>query len=236
MKGQILPSIDKEQIDWEKCWFNPGCAMNLYKPELAGKMLGMLREHFGDVKYHDICCHYDPKLPEGATIINNCAGCDRRFRSEYPGIRTITFWELIDGIEGVALPKQTGLTVSIHDSCSFRQKPQVHAAVRSILRKMEIGIVEAEESGMKSVCCGDNFYSHIPNEEVEAFHRRRAAQMPCDDVVVYCIGCVRSMTAGGKRPLYLPELVFGGKTEPMLKTLDEYHDELDDYIGLHTGC
>lgn len=233
MKGQTIPSISREQIDMGKCWFNPGCAMNLYKPELTGKMLELLREHFGDVKYHDKCCRHNPGLPEGATIINNCAGCDRRFRSEHPGIQTITFWEMIDGIEGLELPSHAGLTVSVHDSCSFRMKPQVHAAVRSILRKMDIEIVEAKESGMKSVCCGDNFYSHIPNEEVEAFHRRRAAQMPCDDVIVYCIGCVRSMTAGGKRPLYLPELVFGGKSAPMLDTLDEYHGALEEYIELH---
>lgn len=233
MEEKIIPSMDRNEIDMEKCWFNPGCAMSLYKPELVGKMLELLRECLGDVKYHDVCCHHDPGLPEGATIINNCAGCDRRFRSEYPGIRTITVWELLDGAEGLKLPDHTGLTVSVHDSCSYRLKPQVHTAVRRILRRMNIEIRESEASGMKSVCCGDNFYSHIPNEEVEAFHRRRAAQMPCDDVVVGCIGCVRAMTAGGKRPLYLPDLLFGRMTEPMRDTLDEYHNALEDYIERH---
>ena len=69
-----------------------------------------------------------------------------------------------------------------------------------------------------------NFYSHIPNEQVAEFQKKRAAQMPCDDVVVYCIGCVRSMTVGGKRPLYMPDLVLARHTKPMDNTLDEYHN------------
>ena len=139
----------------------------------------------------------------------------------------------MDSVEGLRLPIYDGLTVSVHDSCSFRRKPQVHAAVRNILRKMHIEIVESEFSGTKSICCGDNFYSHLPNERVAELQKKRAAQMPCENVVVYCIGCVRSMSVGGKQPLYLPDLVFGHCTEKMENTLDAYHGDLNDYIETH---
>lgn len=233
MNGRIIPSINMADIDMAKCWFNPGCAMSIYKPHLIEPMLSLLQEHFGGIKHHNVCCRHEPNLPVGATIINNCAGCDRRFRSEYKGLQTITFWEILDSMEGVKLPDYHGLTVSVHDSCSFRQKPQVHTAVRSILRKMNIKIVESEYSGMKSICCGDNFYSHIANERVAELQKRRADQMPCVHVAVYCIGCVHSMTAGGKLPLYLPDLIFGYETEPMTNTLDEYHKDLSQYIAAH---
>lgn len=233
MSGTVIPSIDIKSIDRENCWFNPGCAMSIYKPELIEPMLALLRENFGDVKLHSLCCQHDPKLPDGATIINNCAGCDRRFRSDYPGIRTITFWEMIDSIDGLRLPDYQGAAVSVHDSCSFRQKPQVHTAVRNILRKMNFNIIESEFSGTRSICCGDTFYSLLPNEQVAALQKKRAAQMPCADVAVYCIGCVRSMTVGGKQPLYLPDLVFGRRTEKMTNTLDGYHNDLKDYIAVH---
>lgn len=228
-----IPSIDVASIDMDTCYFNPGCAMNLYKPDVSVQMFHMLQAHFGDVKLHTICCQNNPGLPAGSTIINNCAGCDRRFRSEYPGIQTISIWEVLDSIQGLELPKHEGLTVSVHDSCSFRKKPQVHAAVRSLLGKMHIAITEAEFSGTSSICCGDNFYGRIPNEQVVQLQKQRAAQMPCTDVVVYCIGCVHSMTAGGKRPHYLPDLVFGKTTQPMHNTLDRYHKELRAYIGQH---
>jgi hypothetical protein len=232
-----MPSVRKttaiDSIDREKLYFNPGCAMCIYKPENPGRILEMLRSYYGDIRLHTVCCHHDPQLPEGSTIINNCAGCDRRFRSLYPGIDTITLWEALDSIPGLPLPDHSGLTVSVHDSCSYRHKPQVHAAVRGLLRKMKIEIIETEFSGMRSVCCGDNFYGHVPNERVVARMKERAAQFPCEYVVVTCIGCVHAMTIGGKRPLYLPDLVLGYITEPATDTLDEYHGRVAAYRQEH---
>ena len=126
MEDIRIPSIPISEIDRENCWFNPGCAMNLYRPESGQKILDLLNETFGPVKLHSICCHHDPQLAHGATIINNCAGCDRRFRSLYEGIQTISLWEILDSIDSLPLPVHTGLTVSVHDSCSYRPKPQVH--------------------------------------------------------------------------------------------------------------
>lgn len=60
-----MPSAAIESIDMDKCYFNPGCAMSLYKPELPDIMLGLLRERFGSVKMHRVCCHHDPGLPAG---------------------------------------------------------------------------------------------------------------------------------------------------------------------------
>lgn len=229
----IIPSIEIKDINIDKCYFNPGCAMSIYKPDLVELMLRILNEHFGGIKLHNVCCQHNPNLPEGSTIINNCAGCDRRFRSVYPGIQTISFWEILDSIKHLDLPNYEGLTVSVHDSCSFRQKPQVHIAVRNILQKMNIKIIESEFSGMKSVCCGDDYYGKISNDKVAILQKNRASQMPCDDVVVYCIGCVRSMTVGEKQPHYLVDLIFNKKTKLMTNTLDEYHNDLKEYIVKH---
>lgn len=233
MIQRIIPSIEIPQIDRSLCWFNPGCAMNRFRPELSERMLALLRTWFGPVRLHTVCCHHDPGLPPGSIIINNCAGCDRRFRSDYEGIQTISIWEVLDALEGLPLPSFQGLTVSVHDSCSFRQKPQVHTAVRSLLSKMGIKVVESPFSGTNSICCGDNFYGRLPNAQVIELQQRRADQMPCDNVVVYCIGCVRAMAQGGKRPRYLPDLIFGRDTPPMAESLDDYHLALEHYICLH---
>ena len=230
---RVRESIAIGEIDRDKCYFNPGCALSLYKPEVPQRMLALLRERFGDVKPHNVCCRHDPKLEPGATIINNCAGCDRRFRSLYAGIQTISYWEVIDGIPNFQLPDHSGLTVSIHDSCGYRHKPQVHRAIRSLLKKMNIEIIEAAFSGTESVCCGDNFYGYVPNERVEERIRMRADQFPCQDVVVYCIGCVRAMISGGKTPRYLPDLLFDRTAEAMPDSLDEYHAKLAEYINAH---
>ncbi|MEE3362733.1 MAG: 4Fe-4S binding protein [Anaerovoracaceae bacterium] len=226
-------SISVPEPDAENVYFNPGCALCIYKPDVARLMDELLKEHFSDLKCHEVCCRHEPGLPEGSVIINNCAGCDRRFRSLYSGIDTISFWEVADSFDDLELPDYGGVTMSVHDSCGFRHKPQVHAAVRSLLRKMNIDIEEAEHHGMTSECCGDNLYGLVPNGEVQRRMRQRASEFPCDDVVVYCIGCERSLLDGGKTPHYLPDLIFGRKSRTEADDLDEYHSRLADWIKDH---
>ena len=228
-----IPSIALEDIDPDKCYFNPGCAMSLYKPEAVEEILHLLNRRFLPTKLHTTCCRHDPELPAGSTIINNCAGCDRRFRSLYEGVQTVSLWEVLDAIPALPLPTYDGMQLSVHDSCSFRKKPQVHAAVRSLLDKMHIEVVESPYSGTKSICCGDNLYGHIPVEEVNAFQKKRASQMPCQDVAVYCVSCIKSMHIGGKTPHHMLDLVMGEETDPQETRLDVYHDELDRYIEEH---
>lgn len=231
--ADTIPSIALEDIDPDKCYFNPGCAMSLYKPEAVQETLHLLNRRFLPTKLHTICCRHEPVLPEGATIINNCAGCDRRFRTLYEGVQTVSLWEVLNAIPALPLPSYAGLQLSVHDSCSFRKKPQVHAAVRSLLDKMQIEVIESQFSGTRSICCGDNFYGHIPLEAVNAFQKKRAAQMPCQDVAVYCVSCIKSMHIGGKTPRHMLDLVLGEPTEAQETRLDVYHDELDCYIEEH---
>ncbi|WP_294151258.1 (Fe-S)-binding protein [uncultured Clostridium sp.] len=233
MKEYIIPSIKISDINMEKCYFNPGCALSVYKPASEHKLLELLNRYFGPVKMHNICCHHDPGLPQGSTIINNCAGCDRRFRSLYEGIQTISLWEALDSIEDLPLPDYSGLTLSVHDSCSYRPKPQVHAAVRSLLGKMNIKVIDSEFSGTKSICCGDNFYPRLSIEKVTELQKKRAAQMPCQDVAVYCVSCIKSMAIGGKTPHHMTDLVLGEETELQEMRIDVYHDTLEAYIACH---
>jgi hypothetical protein len=233
VKDILIPSIQISDIDMGKCYFNPGCALSIYKPEAGENILDILNKHFGPVQLHSVCCRHDPQLPQGATIINNCAGCDRRFRSLYEGIQTISLWEVLDSIENLPLPDYNGMIVSVQDSCSFRSKPQVHAAVRSILRKMNIKIMESDFSGTKSICCGDNFYPKLPIEKVTELQKKRAAQMPCEDVVVYCVSCIKSMAIGGKIPHHMVDLVLNEETQLQETRLNVYHDALNQYIEKH---
>lgn len=233
MKGIRIDSIKISDINMEQCYYNPGCALSTYKPDSEHKILVMLNEHFGPVKMHNICCHHDPKLPSESTIINNCAGCDRRFRSLYEGIQTISLWEILDSIDNLPLPNHSGMTVSVQDSCSYRPKPQVHATVRSILKKMNIEVIESQYYGTSSICCGDNFYPKLSIEKVNELQKKRAAQMPCQNVAVYCVSCVKSMTIGEKTAHHLTDLILGETTDPQELRLDVYHEALKKYMDAH---
>lgn len=42
-------------MEW--LYFNPGCALSLYKPEMEQRILDKLNEEYAKVKIHNICCH-----------------------------------------------------------------------------------------------------------------------------------------------------------------------------------
>ena len=214
-------------------YFNPGCALSIYKPELENKLLEFLNKNYGEVQLHKICCRHDPRLEAGSLIINVCAGCDKRFRSLYEGISTISLWEVLDGLDTFLYPDYKGLKLSVHDACPVREKTQVHQAVRSLLNKMNIEVVETEFSGTRSICCGDDFYPTLPVEQVRQRMKKRADMMPCDDVCVYCVSCIKSMHIGGKSPRHLIDLLMGEATEPQTYDTVQWHNQLQDYIDAH---
>lgn len=216
-----------------KTYFNPGCALSIYKPEIENKILKFLNENYGEVELHKICCKHDPKVEEGSLIINVCAGCDRRFRSLYQGVSTISLWEVIDRLDEFQYPDYKGLKLSVHDACPIREKPQVHEAVRNLLKKMNIQVEETEFSGTRSRCCGDDFYPKLPVEKVHQKMKERADSMPCQEVCVYCISCIKSMHIGGKTPRHLMDLLMGETTEPQEYDTVKWHEQLQDYIDKH---
>lgn len=63
--------------------------------------------------------------------------------------------------------------------------------------------------------------------------KKRASEMPVNDVVVYCVSCTKSVFIGGKQPYYLVDLLFNEPTVPKTLEPDEWHKELDDYIEEH---
>ncbi|MDR1125115.1 MAG: (Fe-S)-binding protein [Deltaproteobacteria bacterium] len=224
----------------EKLYYNPGCALVLYKPHLGEKVLRHLNKHYQPTAPHGICCNYDPKLPQGSRVINTCPGCDRRFGNLYPGVSTTSLWEILANDPGFPFPDYQGLTVSIHDACPVRGNPKVHAAVRKLMDRMRIKVVEAEARGPKSICCGDSCYkprqpAYGP-EELETIRKAmlaRARSMPCEEVAVYCVSCIKSMHIGGRKPRYLVDLLFGESTDPQGYETLAWHKEVEDYQDRH---
>jgi len=213
--------------------YNPGCALMLYKPVTAEKVYKFLKDNNEIESLHTVCCRHEPMLPKGTEIINTCAGCDKRFSSLYEDIRTISLWEVLAEKEDFPFPDYDGLKMTIHDACPVRSKPQVHKAIRTILKKMNIEIIEVEHHGINSICCGDNFYPSLPIEEVHEKMKNRAASMPCNEVVVYCVSCIKSMYIGGRNPRYILDLLFEEATEPQIFDTIPWHKELQKYIDKH---
>ena len=105
-------------------------------------------------------------------------------------------------------PDYGGAEMSIHDTCSGRADDRYLNTVRKLLQRMNIRVTEPERSGKRGICCGSSLYGKLPIEKVTEFMKKRADQMPCEDVVVYCPTCVQSIAIGGKRPRYILIICF----------------------------
>jgi hypothetical protein len=73
----------------------------------------------------------------------------------------------------------------------------------------------------------------LPVDAVKQQMKIRADQMPCEDVVVYCISCCKAMHIGGKKPRYLLDLLFQESTTPGTFEPEQWHGEIDEFICTH---
>ena len=214
--------------------YAPWCALMLYKPMLAEKIEAFLNKSVDiPIHRHSICCRHDPKLEKDTQVINTCAGCDRRFRELYDGVSTVSLWEVLAGSEAFPFPDYDSAEMAIHDACPIRTEERVHRAIRKLLQKMNITVVEPAATRTQSNCCGDSFYGSLPVEQLKEKMRERASEMPREDVVVYCVSCIKSMHIGGKRPRYVVDLLFGEDTLPNEFEPDAWHNMLKKYIEAH---
>ena len=213
--------------------YAPGCALMIYKPKLAEKVLEFLNKNLGDIPEHLVCCRHEPNLESGTQIINICAGCDRRFRELYNGISTTSLWEILAQSKSFLFPDYNGMKMSIHDACPTRTEERVHSAIRRLLKKINIEIIEPKNTRTKAVCCGDSFYGTLSVDFVKEQMKKRSNEMPCDNVVVYCVSCIKAMHIGGKKPRYIVDLLFGEETKIDISEPDIWHDELQKFIKAH---
>ena len=214
-----------------KTVFASGCALMLYKPELAEKLHSILNSNLGEMDKLMICCHHDPQFTEKTKVINVCPGCDKRYENDYKNSSTISLWEILAKSDFFTFPNYNGQRMTIMDACPTRDKEKVQNAIRKLLHKMNINLIEPKNTGPKSVCCGDSFYDVIPKEKVIEQMKKRTSDMPVEDVVVYCVSCIKSVFIGGKKPRYLIDLLFEDETFPKTYEPDEWHKELNEYMN-----
>jgi len=210
--------------------FAPGCALYLYKPHLIGKLHDLLIANYGSMDQMVTCCRHSPEIPTDTTVINICPGCDRRYRENYENPRTVSLWELLAESEVFPFPDYRSQKMTIIDACPTRNQERVHRAVRAVVERMNISIIEPEKTGTKSTCCGDTFFGNLPTAQVIEQMKAKAEEMPVGDILVYCVSCSKSMFIGGRRPRYMVDLLFEEETEPQTIDPDEWHAQLDEFI------
>ena len=213
--------------------FAPGCALVLYKPHLVEKLHRFLEQSYGVMDLLLTCCRHTPQIPPDVCVINICPGCDRRYRENYARPSTVSLWELLAENDAFDFPDYRSQEMTIIDACPTRDQDRIHLAVRALAEKMNIAIVEPAKTKRKSTCCGDTFYGKIATEQVIIQMKKKADEMPVENILVYCVSCSKSMFVGDKQPRYLIDLLFSEDTVPKTFEPDHWHRELDEFIESH---
>lgn len=119
------------------------------------------------------------------------------------------------------------------DACPTRREERVYESIRLLLHRMNIRVVEPAQTKAPGTCSGDAFFGSLPVEDVKAQMRRGAQEMPREDVVVYCVSCIKSMFIGERTPRHMVDLLFGEATLPKTYEPEAWHAELDAFIARH---
>ncbi|WP_319372263.1 (Fe-S)-binding protein [uncultured Ilyobacter sp.] len=227
-----------------KYLFFPGCSLLAYEPQITGWILDHLQEKL-DMEVGSIlkCCgkptknlgmdktfkrRFDQLKKEiegtGAEyIVVTCQSCLEIFEKHW-NKNVISLWELFPKL---GLPKnsegkgkESKVVFNIHDSCSGREKKEVHDGIRWILKELGYNVEELENSREKTVCCGAGSLSVHGNYEVsQKIMKRRAEESTTGHMISYCSACRESLEIGGADSIHILELIFGDvySTESMNK-------------------
>ncbi|GAB7140946.1 hypothetical protein RsTz2092_09030 [Deferribacterales bacterium RsTz2092] len=190
-------------------YYFPGCALQVYKPALADKIISILHGKYSDIRLLNACCKRDMPINADDMLFTACPGCENRLSKKY---NTKTVWQVLADIDYV-FPNYGGLEISMHDSCNIRGREDVYDGTRKLLDRMNIKVVESKYNRGASHCCGASLVSKLSIDELEKHKSERLAEFPANDIAVHCMGCTRNLYERSKTIHHLADLVAGEKTE-----------------------
>ena len=177
------------------------------------------------------CADFAP----GDTVYSLCHNCAAVIEETKPGVRIRSLWELILEDADFPFPDYHGRPMTAQDCWRARDRAEEQAAVRALMRRMNIEIVELEERGERTEFCGNSLYRPAPprnlklapkrfvegakgkfqphsEAEQEAIMRAYAERFAVREVAAYCHYCVEGLKLGGLRAHHLAALLFRPET------------------------
>ena len=169
----------------------------------------------------------------GDTVYTLCHNCSAIIEETKPGVTVKSLWELMDEDPDFSYPDFTGHTMILQDCWRAFDRTAEQDAVRSLLKKMKITVVEQEERREKTDFCGVSTlrpapprnlklapqrFVHNANvqgkfEDCTPEEQKRRMTEYCQrfngkEVVSYCPYCMEGLLLGGARAKHLAELAF----------------------------
>lgn len=203
----------------------PSCNFSAASPETAKK----IRDYLAQTMDVAGCCRVDESAyKDGAHAVYFCQACREMIEAKMGQRMTNeNLLVYLDHDESFVVPNHAGLTVTVQDCYRDRSHPEIFDAVRSLLTKMNVTVVEMQENREHSGFCGnlhfepkkaENFaivqkygdtpiWQYAPEDEA-ALMREQAEKLPCELAVCYCNRCVKGIRTGGGKAVHILDLLF----------------------------
>ncbi len=188
--------------------FFPGCAIAGSRPDGVRKVFASLQRTIPTLGIVFDCCMKpshdlgreayflamfnemrDYLIGQGVRrVLTACPNCHLMFGAYGEGLTTGSIYEaLADG--DIPIGRVSG-TVTIHDPCSIRKAPGIHAAVRKLVGRAGLAIEEMPHSGAASICCGEGgAVGFLAPELSEGWRNLRHSEADGRRMVTYCAAC-----------------------------------------------
>lgn len=187
----------------------PGCKYTALSPATSKKMQEYLKTK-RNMAVTGCCSVNHKQLTSGDKALVVCPTCLFKLSETAPQSEVLSVWEVLADDDGFPWPDYKGKAITIQDCVDTADNPEWQQAVRKVLMRMNVHIVEIEKSFEKADFCNiETSASPLPKEEQMEQLVRHCEEYTTDMVVCYCTGCLNSLRIGGVNGIHLVDLVMG---------------------------
>jgi uncharacterized membrane protein YdjX (TVP38/TMEM64 family)/Fe-S oxidoreductase len=192
--------------------FFPGCGLAGIRPQRVWQVFNELRKSFPTLGIALDCCMKPSNDLGDASrsgkvlgeikkyliiagvqeLLTACPNCNKAFSGTGEGLKVRTIYEKLNGLSFGSAAGSAGVTV--HDPCSLRFQPQIHEAVRELLFRSGLTVLEMEHTGVNTICCGEGGgVRFLAPELAQRWASIRKEEAGGRTVVTYCAGCAAAL-------------------------------------------
>lgn len=208
----------------------PSCKFTAYSPESSRKIKEYLQTNY-DMKIAGCCRPGHKSVAKEDTVVYICNTCGAFCRESSAANQVISVWELLADDKNFIFPDYQHKKITLQDCWRSYDNLAQQQAIRKILSRMNIDVLEMEENHHNTKYCGVSTYeplpkqngelapqrfienaegffsSHTPEEQASRM-KEHCAALQTDEVVGYCTTCIKGIDLGGKKGVHLLDLLF----------------------------
>ncbi|MDO4466080.1 MAG: hypothetical protein Q4C49_03610 [Bacillota bacterium] len=191
-------------------YFQTSCNFSTATPEISEKVNQFVQKNYGLTLSG--CCLKSHSFSSEDLIYYLCQNCRNQLES-ITDAQLLSFYLILDEDKNFPWPDYEGHTFFLQDCFRDRNHLEIHKAVRSILKKMNINVLEIEKNKEKADFCGTLYFAgerciDWDNEKKITYMKSYCAQFGEIPIITYCNRCRKDIRLANQSAFHILELIF----------------------------